>query len=361
MSAPPLGEITMNTKLLVALSLVAVALAGCADEGTDPTPGTTGTPSTTPAGTTPAGTAPAASTPVTTTPVATSPVIPTNGTTNGTVNNTPPAPKVCPPSPTNETRGTRMGYPQLTYTVKEPANAADCFAFVGPETATAGWTAVTLQNNGRAPHIMPMFRIEGNHTQAEIKAALLAPENNTWAVPVGGVGFATPFSNGTVLIDLKPGTYVLACFIDGHHTQGMWRTLNVTAAPANATPAAAPVATLNVTMHDFGYNVTNFTAGTHVVAFKNNGTQPHEAPIVRLNANTTLQQFLAAIENPRGPPPGAGVGGVNMLAPGQTAYALVDFTAGNHGFVCFVTDPASHKPHVALGMAREFSVTAAMA
>lgn len=341
----------MNTKLLVALSLVAVALAGCADEGTDPTPGTTGTPgTTTPAGTTPAGT----------TPATTTPVIPTNGTTNGTVNNTPPAPKECPASPTNESRGTRMGYPQLVYTVKEPATAADCFAFVGPASATAGWTAVTLQNNGRMPHIMPMFRIEGTRTQAEIQAALMAPENNTWAVPVGGVGFATPFSNGTVLLNLTPGTYVMACFFDGHHTQGMWRTLNVTAAPANATPAVAPTANHTIEMHDFGYNLSgNFTAGTYVVAFLNNGTQPHEAPLVRLNANTTLQQFLAAIENPQGPPPGAGVGGVNVLAPGMTAYAIVDFAAGDYGLVCFVTDPASHKPHVALGMARQFSVGAA--
>lgn len=339
----------MNSKILVALSLVAVALAGCTDE---PAPGTA----------TPTGATPTTSTP---TPTPTAPATPTPAATpkpgNATGNNTaPPSVKQCPipaPAPANATM--RMGYPELVYTVKEPQGANDCFQFVGPETATAGWTAITLQNNGRAPHIMPLFRLPANKSLADVVAAFSAGQEPTWALPVGGVGIATPFSSGTVLVDLQPGTYLMACFIDGHHMQGMFRTLNVTAAPANATPAPAPTANLTIKMFDFAFEVpANVTAGTYVVAFVNNGTQPHEAPLIALTGNATMDQFLAAIKQPTGPPPGRGIGGVNMLAPNATAYAIVTFAPGSHGLVCFVTDHQSHKPHLALGMVTQFAVSA---
>lgn len=203
---------------------------------------------------------------------------------------------------------------------------------------------------------MPMFRVSGEaRPQAEIRDALGSPNGTDWLVPVGGVGIATPFSSGTVIMDLTAGQYVVACFFGGHYARGMYRVVNVTA--SNAT-TEAPTANYTVTLTDFAFNAPNMTNGTHVVAVKNNGTQPHEAPLVKLAPNTTLMQFLQAIEDPNAtaPPPGQGVGGVNVLAPGQTAYFVLRSGAGSYGMVCFVEDPASGKPHAELGMVAELVV-----
>lgn len=333
----------MKISLLLSVLVVGAALAGCtgtppADDPLD-TNMTTSTPPT----------------PTTTTPA-------TNGTDE---TEAPDAPLDCPTPPaTNATPGEVMGYPELVFTVKEPNETTSdpCFGFVGPATATAGWTAVTLRNDGMQPHIMPMYAI-GNHTLEEAQAALGSNETPPeWLVPVGGVGVATPFSSGTSILNLTEGNYLVICFFGGHHMQGMYRLLEVEAAPANATPAEEPVSNLTIELRDFAFGIPeNISAGKVVVKFHNAGTQPHEAPLIQLQGNATIQEFIAAVESetPQGPPPGMGVGGVNIIAPGDYAYAVVDLVAGaNYGLLCFVEDPASHSPHVALGMTAQFTVDA---
>ena len=48
---------------------------------------------------------------------------------------------------------------------------------------------------------------------------------------------------------------------------------------------------------------------------------------------------------------------MNELATGGTAYAILDLTPGRYGFVSFVVDPATGRPHVDLGMMAELAVT----
>lgn len=330
---------------LLALTLVAAALAGCADSGTDTTTTPTGPATTTP---TP---------PATTTP----PVTPT----------APPGPPDCDePTAQPAPMGEVMGYREIVVTVEEPSGDDGCFQFVAPAETHAGWTAITLRNNGMAPHIMPIFFL-GEHTAAELANATAAAGGKPpeWAEPVGGVGIVTPFQSGTVLVDLEEGNYVFVCFFDGHHTQGMVHELKVEHPPASGhddvgehDEGEAPMANYTVTGVDFNFTMpANITPGTHIIAFVNNGTELHEFPLVKLNENTTLMQFLQAVQSPTpsGPPPGAGIGGVNVVAPGKTAYAIVRFTPGDYGLVCFV-ESESHggAPHMLLGMTKEFEVSA---
>ncbi|HVM45008.1 MAG TPA: hypothetical protein VM582_03645, partial [Candidatus Thermoplasmatota archaeon] len=270
----------------------------------------------------------------------------------------------CPESPTTtDAPGERAGYPEIRFSVSENATGDGCLAFVGPATATAGWTAVTLHNDGMAPHIMPMYFL-GEHTLDDFVQAMSSGEEPDWAVPVGGVGVATPFQTATVIMELQEGNYAIVCFFEGHHLRGMYRQLTVEHPDEHDEVGEhpelpAPTANYTIELNDFAFVVPNMTAGTHVIRVVNNGEQPHEAPLIRLNENTSMQQFLAAIENPQGPPPGAGVGGVNVLAPGAEAYFVVDLVAGDYGLVCFVTSPEHGAPHIALGMVAQFSVAAA--
>lgn len=285
---------------------------------------------------------------------------PTNETPEGNETEQPPQFLECTQPPaSNATAGDVLGYPEVVFTVKEPSGDDPCFGFVGPASVPAGWTAVTLNNTGATMHIMPMFYV-GDHTLEEVEAVLqsdAAPP--AWVEAVGGVGVATPFSSGTVLMDLEEGTYVLVCFIEGHHFQGMYRLLEVTAAEGEE--LAGPVEDLTIELVDFNFTVPeNVTAGRQIVRFVNNGTELHEAPFLLMDEGTTLDELLQAIENPQGPPPGAGVGGINTLAPGQEAFAVVDFLEGrSYGLVCFV-ESAEHEgmPHLALGMKKEFTVSA---
>lgn len=321
-----------SIQTILVVSLLAVSLAGCTGEDE-----TRNTDNPTPATTVP----PTASTPAATTPA------PGQGS----------MPLVCDaPAASDMAAGEVMGYPEIVFSVKEPAENDSCFGFVGPESVEAGWTAVTLRNDGQMPHIMPMFRLADNRTFEEYLAASNQTPPPSWVVPVAGVGFATPGQNGTAIIDLQPGVHVVACFFEGHHTHGMVRAFNVT--EAQGPGAAEPEADVTFTLVDYNFTIPeNVTAGRQIVGFVNNGTEPHEAPLVRLVGNATAEEFLAAILNPQGPPPGLGVGGVNVFLPGEEAYAVVDLEPGNYALVCFVESHAhGGAPHVMLGMLGEFAV-----
>lgn len=251
--------------------------------------------------------------------------------------------------------GEVMGYPELVFTVAEPRDASGCFGFVGPASVRSGWTAITLRNDGAMPHIMPMVRLAGNRTWEDYKASAEAATPPAWVVPVGGPGFATPGQNGTVILDLEPGTYVLACHLDGHDRKGMVRPLEVVA--EERPPAQEPDAEVVFILEDYNFTLPrDFGEGRQVVRFVNRGTEPHEAPVVRLEGNATAEEMLAAILEAR-ELPGEGIGGVNVFAPGRDAYAVLDLTPGRYALLCFVESPAHDgAPHVMLGMVTEFEV-----
>jgi hypothetical protein len=74
---------------------------------------------------------------------------------------------------------------------------------------------------------------------------------------------------------------------------------------------------------------------------------------VKLNEGTTVEQVVAAFtstEQPSGPPPWTSAGGIAGIAPETTAAMEVDVEAGDYALICFIPDPASGKPHAALGM-----------
>lgn len=110
---------------LLALLVVAVAFAGCADDADngDGTP-TTSTPATTPATTTPAATTPAGTTPATTTPAATTPVTTTPATTT-------PATPTSGGNPANNASITRVVVLSAPDRVAANATAEVCFLVEG--------------------------------------------------------------------------------------------------------------------------------------------------------------------------------------------------------------------------------------
>jgi uncharacterized cupredoxin-like copper-binding protein len=252
----------------------------------------------------------------------------------------------------------KIGLPELQFTVKEPTADDPCFAFVGPRNATAGWTVFSLEYPapGRTFHIMPMFFI-GSHTVDEVMAAFASESEPEWATPAGAVGGVTPGQSGSLAVELKEGSYMFFCPIEGHMMKGMMGVLNVTAASEER---AEPEADAEIDLVDYNFTVpANLSADAQVIKVTNKGTEPHEAPLVQLQGNATAMEFIEAVESetPTGPPPGALIGGTNTILPGTTVYMIVDFDAGTrYAMACFV-ESESHggAPHLELGMVKEFA------
>lgn len=109
---------------------------------------------------------------------------------------------------------------------------------------------------------------------------------------------------------------------------------------AFAGPASAPAAELSIT-------------------FTNNGEQDHEMAVLPLKEGAPAIEELAQAGDKELKKWAAGpFGGTHgPIKPGESKDFTVDTTnAGSVGFVCFVKDPESKKPHVALGMFGAFTV-----
>jgi hypothetical protein len=100
-------------------------------------------------------------------------------------------------------------------------------------------------------------------------------------------------------------------------------------------------------------------AGMTTFKFTNGGKTFHHAVIARLDSGKTMADLGKAMENP-GPPPAwlTIVGGPNSPDPAGTSNATLELTEGNYVMLCFVDVPEG-KPHIARGMVKAFTVTAA--
>jgi uncharacterized cupredoxin-like copper-binding protein len=270
-----------------------------------------------------------------------------------TASSTHPAASACPPKAYD---GSQPDGRILSFKVVEPSPGQPCFLFKGPMAASSGWNTLRFVNNGAAPHVMVLLRVEGRTFQAVVEEFMKeGAEQPDWVHEAGGVGLLGPGRTAEVEQYLQPGTYAMFCWVHGHAHQGMFQELQVL---ADKDGGEAPVPDLNLTLTDFGFKFDQpVKAGTRTIAIHNAGRQPHEAPILRLFGNATVEEFAKAFEEGHGDELGIGVGGVNTIQPGQTVFVRLKLEAGRYGLICFVHDPESHKAHSELGMVHHFEAT----
>jgi hypothetical protein len=234
--------------------------------------------------------------------------------------------------------------------------------FMGPATATAGPTTISLHNGGAAAHQLQLLRLHPGVTADEALAAANSPNPSallTLVTPAGGPNAVAPGAAQAVTVDLVPGTYVEVCFItdaDGvpHLAKGMISVLDVT---GPARPFPTPDTVGRVTLHDFRFDLPNPLHREGTLEVTNDGPQPHEMTIVALGTHTVAEaiSYLSATTH-SGPPPFTPAGGIGALAPGQTGFVDLHLPAGRYLAICEVPDPKTGKPHVVLGMATPFTV-----
>ena len=236
------------------------------------------------------------------------------------------------------------------------------FSFELPSQIPAGLTTFKLVNRGPSLHHVQLIRLEEGKTGDDFLAALKAGgPPPAWAIPAGGPNPPEPGDTATTAVDMKPGNYVLVCFIpsaDGvpHLMKGMTHALTVTEPTHAAAPE--PTADLVVKLVDFDFQLSQpLSAGRHTVRIENGGAQPHELAIIRLEPGKTPADFTAWGERPEGPAPGRLFGGVSGIMPGARAFVEVDLPPGEYALICFVPEMADGKPHFVHGMVKQVTVS----
>jgi len=236
------------------------------------------------------------------------------------------------------------------------------FAFQAPDEVPAGLVTFQLQNRGSALHHMAIMRLDDGKTLQDLFAALQAGgAPPAWAHDMGGPNAPDPGSDSNATLMLEPGTYALLCFVDlpdhvPHVMKGMAKVLRVTPA---VVPAAARSITGDVTMtlNDYSFAVsTPITRGVHTIRVVNPAVQSHEVELVKLAPGKTLQDLMAWIAEPQGPPPANAIGGIAGMGHGVVQSFTYDFAPGEYGLICFIPGPDG-KPHFMHGMMRQFTVS----
>ncbi len=242
------------------------------------------------------------------------------------------------------------------------AITAKDFSFDMPETLQAGLVDITMTNVGTDPHQANLARLNQGVTQEQFLAALKkGPEA---ALPlltfVGGPNTVDPGQSQEVILNLSPGQYVAICFVSGtdnvpQEAKGMYKFFEVKSS-SNPAQVSEPTAQGEVLLKDFSFGLPNhLKAGPVLLKVTNQGSQPHEMTLMKLAPDRSVQDVLAFLEKPAGPPPFADAGGMGALASGMSGWVKLNLTAGDYVALCFVPDPTG-KPHFAMGMITSFSV-----
>jgi uncharacterized cupredoxin-like copper-binding protein len=172
----------------------------------------------------------------------------------------------------------------------------------------------------------------------------------------------TPGLDGSFTVDLKAGTYTLACPGGTAHATG---TLTVASTGASASgsatgdhaesgsgacvptaSASGAAATINAGLSDFKIELdrTTVAAGPVQLAGKNLGKYPHEIVVVKGVASSALPTEADGSVDEDKLPDGAKVGELEAFGPGTACGAGFDLTAGTYTLFCNVkgTSEGSH-------------------
>ncbi len=219
---------------------------------------------------------------------------------------------------------------------------------------------------GPSPHHVQLVKLGDGKTFADLMGALKnSGPPPAWMGLVAGPNTPMPPTDTTsATVTLEPGHYALICMIPDqnrvpHFALGMAQPLEVT--PVAGPVAAEPAADLEIGLVDYAFSESApLTAGAHTIRVVNNGQQPHEVLIVRLDGKATAAGLAHWVEGAMKGPPPTGVrlmGGTAAMMPGSHTLVNVKLATGTYGLLCFVPDIKDGKEHTRHGMIKELKVS----
>ena len=241
--------------------------------------------------------------------------------------------------------------------------AAD-YSFDAPAQIEAGLVKLTLINDGQEHHMAQLIRLNDGVSMEQFQSALQENFEAAFALitVTGGPGVIDPGLRSQVTLELKPGHYVLLCFIPSHDgvshlAKGMIRPIEVVAQADHDHAALKLKATATIKLLDFSFILPpEIKPGPQVWQVVNEGPQPHELLIIKLAEGKSMADVQAFEESAHGEPPFTSIGGFQAINPGASGWLHLDLEPGNYVAYCYVPDPASGHAHADLGMMMPFTV-----
>lgn len=254
--------------------------------------------------------------------------------------------------------------------IPEVSIVGNDYTYDAPASIEGGLTRINFSNESPAEdHQAQLFRLNDGVSYADFADVLGDPESTEADIlalvdtAAGGPGVAAGGESENV-VDLNAGTYALICLIPSptddipHFAKGMVQELEVTEPPEDQ--PEAPEADVAVGLSDFEFDAPEtLEAGEMTFDVTNNGPQPHEMAVMRLDEGITTDDALGILSGEvelQGPPPFQFAGQVAVLTPGESATTTLDLEPGTYSLLCFVSDPESGAPHAFLGMAQDLVV-----
>lgn len=235
------------------------------------------------------------------------------------------------------------------------------YAFSAPLEIPSGWTTFRFINRGKEPHHMVLLQLADGYTRQDFLEAFAtgAPPPD-WITLMGGANGVAPSGESNAVINLKPGSYVLACFIPSpdkvpHLMKGMTRPLIVT---EESNGAPAPDVDIEMALTDYAFDLSApITVGEHTIRVTNEAEgRPHEVLLVRLHPGKNVEDVAKWMHTLEGPPPAEFLGGASALSPGQSSIFTASFKPGTYAWLCPMIEHRGATPHTALGMMQQFTV-----
>jgi len=242
---------------------------------------------------------------------------------------------------------------------------AEDYAFQAPDEIPSGWTTIRYTNKGNEPHILFLGRMPDGLTMENYATEFYETMNEAWyavrdegvsrpeaiqklnlpdwfglTAMGGGIGITAPGRDLEVTLNLKPGTYVLDCYMktpDGefHNMEGMMREMKVSDVVSDTKP---PGEDIMITLSNHQITIDGeLTPGNHTVAV-HAADFGHNVHVARLEPNTEAKEVEEWMDwlNPEGllsPAPAEFVGGLHRLQEGDTGYFTLDLIPGRYLFI----------------------------
>jgi hypothetical protein len=215
-----------------------------------------------------------------------------------------------------------------------------------------GLVDVTVRNVSTLVHGVGVIRLDDAGMTAAKAAKIIGGD----AIPkhlgftlFGGVPVVQPGGSWHATLDLTAGRYAL--FDDGANGKGMLSTFTVSGARSQA---QAPHAVGTITMRDFAFGIRlpAHWNGRGVVRVPNVGKEIHELTFIRMSSHAELVKDRAMLSKgwPTGPIPKGITYALGGSSPGRTTWVGLHLAPGTYLAICLFPDPATGKPHTALGM-----------
>lgn len=243
------------------------------------------------------------------------------------------------------------------------------FWFTMPTKIPTGWVEFVFENKGTQPHQAQFFLLKGKATESQLVHALEVDPTTKAALALasaaGGANVTVPGGRQDVIQWVKPGHYVVLCFVMGHFARGMhmsfWASGNVKGnrdtddSLVHGQPRTNGVATLA----SFHIGVPSAMRDDDFVFIKVENLSredTHEMALMRVPKGTSTKEAINALTAQTPPAGFRPIGGMGALPPGGTGWMEIRLAPGTYAAYCAVPDEETGMPHFLMGMITVFTV-----